>query len=262
MSKDPISWEEPSRNRPQDVGQRAHLESLFLNSTISTYEKIKCFPNYVQTTYLRKFITRLEIYKNIVGVHGSIVECGVLGGDGVFSWAHFTEIFEPYNHLRQVVAFDTFGGFPNISQSDSRNPNNQTSQGDSQHLKVGGLKSESLQHLERLAESFDANRPLSHIKKISFVSGDANTTIPEYVRNHPEFVCALLWLDFDVYEPTKVALREIVPRMPKGAVIAFDELNHPLWQGETVAVMEEIGLRNLRIQRFPFGSTASYAILD
>jgi len=103
---------------------------------------------------------------------------------------------------------------------------------------------------------------LSHIRKISFVSGDANNTIPKYVRDHPEFVCALLWLDFDVYEPTKVALREIVPRMPKGALIAFDELNHPFWQGETAAVMEELGLRNLRVKRFSFGSTACYVILD
>ena len=258
MGKDPISWEEPSRNRSQDVKQREDLESLFLESKISAYEKIKCFPNYVQTTYLRKFITRLKIYENILNVHGSIVECGVLGGDGVFSWAHFTEIFEPYNHLRQVIAFDTFAGFPSISQND-RGGNFKD---DSEHLKVGGLKSESLQHLERLSETFDANRPLNHIKKISFVSGDANNTIPEYVRDHPEFVCALLWLDFDVYEPTKVALREIVPRMPKGALIAFDELNHPLWQGETAAVMEELGLRNLRVNRFSFGSTACYAILD
>jgi hypothetical protein len=50
--------------------------------------------------------------------------------------------------------------------------------------------------------------------------------------------------------------------MPKGALIAFDELNHPFWQGETAAVMEELGLRNLRVKRFSFGSTACYVILD
>jgi hypothetical protein len=57
---------------------------------------------------------------------------------------------------------------------------------------------------------------------------DAINTIPEYIENNPQLVCSLLWLDFDIYEGTKVALENILPRMPKGAVIAFDELNHPL----------------------------------
>jgi hypothetical protein len=50
--------------------------------------------------------------------------------------------------------------------------------------------------------------------------------------------------------------------MPKGSLIAFDELNHPLWPGETVALFEEVGIRNLRIKRLPFGSTVSYAVLE
>jgi hypothetical protein len=50
--------------------------------------------------------------------------------------------------------------------------------------------------------------------------------------------------------------------MPKGAVIAFDELNHPLWPGETVALIDTIGINNLRIKRMPFGSTVSYAIIE
>jgi hypothetical protein len=58
------------------------------------------------------------------------------------------------------------------------------------------------------------------------------------------------------------ALEQFVPRMPKGAVIAFDELNHEVWPGETVAVMKTIGLRNLRVERLPWGSTVSFAVLD
>ena len=41
--------------------------------------------------------------------------------------------------------------------------------------------------------------------------------------------------------------------MPKGAVIAFDELNMNLVPGETLATMETIGLPNLRLdRRLPF----------
>ena len=63
----------------------------------------------------------------------------------------------------------------------------------------------------------------------------------------------------NVYEPTKVALEHLVPRMPKGAILFFDELNDGSWPGETAAVMETVGISNLRIQRLPFD--ASVALL-
>jgi hypothetical protein len=50
--------------------------------------------------------------------------------------------------------------------------------------------------------------------------------------------------------------------MPKGAILAFDELNQSAWPGETLAVLNSMGIRNLRIQRFPFTPQLSYAILD
>ncbi len=72
---------------------------------------------------------------------------------------------------------------------------------------------------------------------------------------------SLLYLDLDVYEPTKVAIENLLPRMPRGAVIVFDELNAPNWPGETAAVMESVGVRNLSIERFEFDSLISYAVL-
>ena len=71
-----------------------------------------------------------------------------------------------------------------------------------------------------------------------------------------------LYLDFDLYEPTKVAVETFLPRMPKGAILAFDELNQAAWPGETLAVLETVGLRSLRVQRFPFTPALSYAVLD
>jgi hypothetical protein len=50
--------------------------------------------------------------------------------------------------------------------------------------------------------------------------------------------------------------------MPKGSVLAFDELGQAPWPGETLAVLEAVGLRNLNIRRFPFASALSYAILQ
>ena len=86
-------------------------------------------------------------------------------------------------------------------------------------------------------------------------------TAPQFLRDNPHTVISLLWLDFDTYEPTLVALKNFIPRMPKGAIIAFDELNHEVWPGETIAVIEACGLNNLKIERLPWGSNIAFAEL-
>jgi hypothetical protein len=93
---------------------------------------------------------------------------------------------------------------------------------------------------------------------MELIRGDAIITIPDYLISHKEILVSLLWLDFDIYEPTRVALKCFIPRMSKGSIIAFDELNHPLWPGETLAMLEELDIHKHQIKRFPYGSTVCY----
>lgn len=79
--------------------------------------------------------------------------------------------------------------------------------------------------------------------------------------NNPHLIVALLYLDFDLYEPMKLALDKILPLMPKGAVVAFDELNCEDFPGETTALSEVIGIDKLSLTRFPFEPWISYAVL-
>ena len=73
---------------------------------------------------------------------------------------------------------------------------------------------------------------------------------------------SLLFLDADLYDPTKVALETFLPRMPKGAVLAFDELDNPIWPGETSGAMDAVGLRNLRLRRLEWDPYISFAVLE
>jgi hypothetical protein len=75
-------------------------------------------------------------------------------------------------------------------------------------------------------------------------------------------VVSLLFMDLDLYEPTRVALEQFVPRMPKGAIIAFDELDNPIWPGETLAAMAAIGLNKLSLRRFPWDPYVGYAVIE
>jgi len=96
---------------------------------------------------------------------------------------------------------------------------------------------------------------------VELVAGDACLTIPEYLQANPQLVVACLNLDFDLYEPTAVALETFLPRMPRGAVIVFDELNSYDWPGETIALASTIGINNLRLKRCNFHSQVAYAVL-
>lgn len=252
--RDPNRFHEPARTTAAEVDFRIGLERYFDESVGSNVEKLQNFPKYVPTQDLRRFAGRYELFKQVLDVHGSIVECGVLFGGGLIGWAQLSEIFEPFNHLRTVIGFDTFEGFVDLAEQDRT--------GTAAQLKQGGLAIDVHEDLRRAIALLDQNRVLKHIPKVELVRGDANETIPAYLEQNPHLVVSLLWLDFDIYAPTVTALRHFVPRMPQGAIIAFDELNHSVWPGETVAVLEEIGIRNLRIQRFPFGSTVSYARLQ
>jgi len=237
-----------------DLDQFEALTDLFNTDPIDFVEKIEAFPKYISRQSMAKFLTKYEIFKKILNVNGSIVECGVLHGAGLLSWAKLSSILEPVNHTRKVIGFDTFEGFPSIHKKD-RATNEFTG------LKEGALAGSAYEHVQKAVDVYNLNRPLSHIPKVELVKGDLCKTAPNYLEENSHLVVSLLYLDVDLFEPTKIALETFLPRMPKGAVIVFDELNAKIFPGETLAVAESIGLNNLRIERFPFDSYVSYAVL-
>jgi hypothetical protein len=107
----------------------------------------------------------------------------------------------------------------------------------------------------------DLNRPIPHIPKCELIKGDAVQTIPEYVKNNPELIISMLYLDFDIYEPTKVALKEFLPLMPKGGVVVFDELNMHRWAGETAALKECLNLNDIKLQKIGTDPWPSYFVI-
>jgi len=237
----------------QDIDYFSRLEGYFERSLGTTIEKLENFAKYVPRQNLTRFIYRYELFKRILSIQGAIVECGVYHGGGLMTFAKLSAIFEPVNIQRQIIGFDTFTGFPKISDKDI---------GTETAPKVGDRHSDSYDDLVECAQLYDMNRFLGHINRVSLVKGDATETIPKYLRENPYLVVSLLYLDFDLYEPTKVAIRNFFPRIPRGGIIAFDELNNSASPGETIAVMEEIGISKLKIERMSYDSYLSFAVID
>ena len=230
------------------------IEEYFKNSMGTTLDKLQNFSKFVSRQDLSLFLARDVLFKQIQETHGYIIDCGVHLGSSLMTWAQLSAIYEPYNHMRRVIGFDTFSGFPKIHEKDKGNNSN--------HCIEGGLSVNALDDLGECVKLYDLNRPLGHIPRIELIEGDAVKTIPKYVHDTPHLVIAMLYLDFVLYEPTKIAIEQFLPRMPKGSIIAFDELNAASSPGETLAILETIGIRNLRIKRIPFTPWLSYAVLD
>ena len=220
-------------------------------------EKFENFELFVHRKCIARFIARYELFKKIINLEGSIIECGVWNGGGVLAWGKLSEIFEPYAIKRKIIGFDTFEGFPHVNDKDQGkvfNPN----------VKKSKFKITSSTYDEILfaIENYNNERYLNQFNKIELVKGDALHTIPDFVKENKHLIVALLFLDFDLYEPTKIALKNILPRMSKGSVLAFDEINNPGWPGETLALIEEIkNLRKIKIEKFHFDSNISYVVL-
>lgn len=241
--------------RTDAEGAEAGLNHEWFDKNPGSWEsKMENFPKYVRRQNLTRFLVLYEIFKKVLDVKGSIVECGVNQGFGIMSWAKFSAILEPVNLTRRIYGFDTFEGFPSVSEQDKSKA--------SDHVQQGDLAADALEELTGLAEIYDSTRFLGHVPKVKLVKGDATATIPQFIDEHPHLVVSLLFMDFDLYEPTRVALEHFVPRMPKGAVIAFDELDNPLWPGETRAMLEFAERHRLRIERLPFDPYVGFAVID
>lgn len=231
----------------------AELDEMALRSATTNVERFANFPLWAPRQNVARFLAQWEIYReHILPVHGSIIEGGVAFGGGLLAWAHFASILEPVNHTRRIVGFDTFAGFPGMAAEDAK--------AESGLAYAGGMAAPVDAEIAELAALHDLNRPLGHLPRVELVKGDACQTIPAYVSDNPHLVVAALVLDFDIHDPTAAALEHFVPLMPKGAVLIFDELNCRDWPGEAQAARDYIP--NIRLRRFPWASTLSYAVLE
>lgn len=223
---------------------------IFENSKCSVEKKLANFPKYVRRQTIARFLAYYEIFKRQLHVKGSIVECGVHNGGGVMAWAKLSSTLEPYNYHRKIIGFDTFTGFPDVSEVDLINPEVRPGMFAEQY--------DTYNEMLEVIKDYDDNRFINHIPKVELVKGDANETIPRYLNDNKHLIVSLLFLDFDIYKPTVTALKHFLPIMPKGAIIAFDEINNSDWPGETQAMLEHLNINKYTLECFEFEPNISF----
>lgn len=240
------------RHEPERL-QKEMLEQLYSQTELTTFEKFRNFPTFTPRFNLARFLTHYEIFKKIIDVPGVIIDLGVFRGSSTFTWAKLCEIYCPTDIRKTVFGFDTFSGFTQISSEDGpENPQQDVVPGGY----FGGTSIEEDLILAQKAMNHD--RHLKHKNRIEFIKGDVCKTVPQFVAEKGNGLrIALLNLDLDLYEPTRVALENFVPQMARGGVIIVDEYAVDTFGGETKAVddyfMQKFGKR-ARITKFPWHS--------
>ena len=233
---------------------RREFGELFKQAPIPDDELLSQLGLFLNRQTLSRILFVHELYRLVLDVPGVIFELGVRWGQNLALWSSFRGMYEPYNHSRRIVGFDTFAGFPAVGDEDGNAPAASVGA-----YAVGHAYDDYLREVLRYHEQ---ESPLSHLERFELVRGDASQTVQCHLAEHPETVIALAYFDFDLYEPTSAVLETIRPHLTRGSVLAFDQLGSRTFPGETQAVQETLGINTLRLVRSPYAAQACYAIFD
>jgi hypothetical protein len=233
---------------------RSELLQLLRAAPLPDREFLQNLGLFAGRNLLQRMLVLNDLYQRIVNVHGVVMEFGVRWGQNLSLFTAFRGIYEPFNFNRKVIGFDTFQGFPSVHAKD----------GDAEVVKVGAyaVAENYEQYLAQILRCQEAESPYEHLIKNELVVGDVVETLPQYLAKNPETIVALAYFDLDLYEPTKQCLLYLRDRLTKGSVLAFDELNHPSFPGETLAVKETLGLGAYAIRRSPLNPNMGFLVID
>lgn len=237
-----------------EKNNRDGLKACFDNCPIPKDQLLSNLGLFLESKQLARILFMDHIYRLSMELQGVVIEFGTHWGQNTALFTALRGIYEPFNRHRKIIGFDTFQGFPSLSEKD----------GSSELMKLGQLRTGEgyPSYLRNLLDLHQNLNPLSHIQKNEICVGDASIEFKNYLDRNPQTIVSLVYFDFDLYEPTRKCLELVKPRLVKGSVVGFDELNDPDSPGETTALMEVVGLNKIALKRFPHASRVSYFIVD
>ncbi len=196
---------------------------------------------YLTLPSLQRILNLAWIYEMQKSSSGSILEFGVHFGSSFAQLINLRSIHEPFNYSRHIYGFDTFEGFADVTGKDSAAT-------DGDFKMADGYET----HLEQMCLLHEKLAPKSHLKKFTLLKGNASQRLSDLLSERLELVVSLVIFDMDIYKPTKDVLELLKPRLHKGSILVFDELNCPHFPGETAAVMEELDFKDCEFIQSPY----------
>ena len=201
------------------------------DSELQIEDLIIHFPTFIRHYEMTKFIAHYELFKKIIDMPGHIVELGVFQGASFFTWVKLLDAFCPGDITRNVYGFESFQGLQEFSDEDG-SPS--TTDAD---RREGAFSSnpKTLRTMLKLNTKYSLRTGVS---RGFIVEGDIQSTLPRFLEEVSGLRISLLYLDMDLYLPTKLALEHLYPLVISGGIVAVDQYAQIPWEGESKAVEE------------------------
>jgi hypothetical protein len=162
---------------------------------------------------------RYELVKMVVNVPGHIMEFGVFNGSNLLFMAKLLTVLAP-GDLRLLYGFDSWKGLTEFAGADGNA---------AQYRGAYNGRRDVLEQMITLHRLQD---------RVRLIDGLIETTLPSFLEENKHHPYSLIYLDTDLYKPTKLVLELCWDRVPPGGMIAFDEGYHDRYPGEGAAVQE------------------------
>lgn len=211
----------PAKISNREFGDVTDLEDKIIQA---------CLP-FTMTGKLRLIsLIRAVDYLNHNSIEGDIVECGVWKGGSIMAAAYKSK---ESSYFRDIYLYDTFQGMTEPKEVD---------------VSIDNVAATKL--FEELPEWCQANieevkKNISRInypkEKTHFIPGKVEQTVPE--NTHEQI--ALLRLDTDWYDSTKVELEYLFPKLSKGGILIIDDYGH--WEGARKATDKYFQENNIKM---------------
>lgn len=206
------------KSREEFLSERAKFAAL--TGKPDLYEIADHFGLYSGSWTIGSKLFTYELMKRTMDLAGDVIEFGCWNGSNLLFLAKVLYLHRPLS-VKRVFGFDNFAGLPPSSSED----------GDYAKVQEGNYTGHEAQ-LRAAIELFDLSG------RVQLVVGDARETIPKFQADSPERMVSFAFFDFDLYEPTKVALEFIDKALVDGGIMVFDQAGTEHWPGETLALKE------------------------
>ncbi len=226
---------------PAKVSPSEQLALQLPDATAAQRKVIEAVTPYTMTSPERILaLCEAVSYVSKNNIEGDFVECGVWKGGSMAAAAHTLESLSITN--RRLWMYDTFEGMSSPTENDV----------DFRGQTAERLLSESDLSASTEKDSIWCRCELDSVKQtlletgypesaLRFVKGKVEDTL---AHETPDQI-ALLRLDTDWYESTKIELEVLFPKLVVGGVLIIDDYGH--WQGCRRAVDEYFAANNVQM---------------
>ena len=189
---------------------------LFQHLTSEKNKKILKATEFSMLPYQRlEQMWNLAELQEDLGINGVFIELGCWKGGCPALMAYVSKIKKSE---RKTYAIDSFMGFPEPTNKDTKKKD------------IVGIAKANIKDAE------NARRSLGVDKNMIIIKGWVEDLIPKIKDNIKEI--AILRLDMDLYEPTKVCLKQLYPLVVRGGFVVIDDYGYKGWEGCKKAVDE------------------------